>query len=45
MSEAKQTYLEQIDRIIKEIKYGTVTIIIQDGQIIQIAKTEKIRLK
>lgn len=31
--------------IIKSIKYGSVTILIQDGQVIQIDKNEKLRLK
>jgi hypothetical protein len=30
---------------IKDIKYGSVTIIIQDGRIVQIEKNEKVRLR
>ena len=45
MSEKREGYLEQIDRLIKEVKYGTVTVVIQDGKVIQIDKTEKYRLK
>lgn len=30
---------------LRSIRYGTVTLVIQDGQIIQIDKNEKIRLK
>lgn len=30
---------------LKEIRFGTVTLVIQDGQVIQIDKNEKIRLK
>lgn len=40
----KGSYLEIIDRLIKETKYGTVTVIIQDGKVIQVEKTDKIRL-
>ena len=40
----KDNYLEIIDRLIRETKYGTVTAIIQDGKVIQVEKTDKIRL-
>ena len=30
---------------LRSIRFGTVTLVIQDGQIIQIDKNEKIRLK
>lgn len=41
----KSSYLETIDRLIRETKYGSVTVIIQDGKVIQIEKTDKIRLQ
>ena len=44
-NEKKETYLEIIDRLIRETKYGTVTVIIQDGKVIQVEKTDKIRLQ
>jgi len=31
--------------MIKELKYGSVTIIVQDSKVIQIEKNEKIRVK
>ena len=40
----EDSYKEIFD-IVSSIKYGSVTIIIQDGKIIQIDKNEKIRLK
>lgn len=30
---------------LREIRFGTVTLVIQDGKVIQIDKNEKIRLK
>jgi hypothetical protein len=36
--------LEEIQEAVKSIRYGVVQLIIQDGRIIQIDKTEKIRL-
>lgn len=37
--------LQTIADMLKDIKYGSVNIIVQDGKIIQIDKTEKIRMK
>lgn len=45
MPQDGKNYLEMIEKLVKEIKFGTVTIIVQDGKVIQIDKTEKIRLK
>lgn len=41
----KESYLDMIDSLIKDMKYGTITVIVQDGKVIQIDKTDKIRLK
>ena len=41
----KESYLEIIESLIREMKYGTITVIVQDGKVIQIDKTDKIRLK
>lgn len=35
---------ELVNELIKEVKYGNITLIIQDGKVIQIDKTEKVRL-
>ncbi|MFT8349881.1 DUF2292 domain-containing protein [Clostridium saccharoperbutylacetonicum] len=37
--------LKEILKMIEKIKYGSVTLIIQDGVIIQVDKNEKIRMK
>ena len=37
--------LMEVGKIVSQIKYGSVTLIIQDGLLIQIEKNEKIRLK
>lgn len=39
-----QDCLGEVKRIMSDVKYGSVTLIIQDGKVIQIDKTEKIRL-
>lgn len=36
---------EKIRAALREIRFGTVTLVIQDGKVIQIDKNEKIRLK
>lgn len=34
---------EKLDRYIKEIRFGSVVVVIQDGKIVQIEKNEKER--
>jgi hypothetical protein len=34
----------RIRDVLKEIRYGTLTLVVQDGKVIQIDKNEKIRL-
>lgn len=36
---------KKIREALTSIRFGTVTLVIQDGQVIQIDKSEKIRLK
>lgn len=49
MTKAKENNLEEtlekIKSTVASIKYGTVTLVIQDGHVVQIEKNEKIRLK
>ena len=40
----KQEDLEKIAELIETVKYGTVTIVIQDGKIVQLEKHEKLRV-
>lgn len=37
--------LGQVQRALKGLRYGTVTIIVQDGVVVQIDRTEKTRLR
>lgn len=39
------SHLQTIANMIKDIQYGNVNIIVQDGKIVQMDKTEKIRIK
>lgn len=36
--------LEKIKEFIEEIRFGSVTVIVQDGKVVQIEKHEKVRL-
>jgi hypothetical protein len=36
--------LKQLIEILSSLKFGSVTLIVQDGRIVQIEKNEKIRL-
>lgn len=35
----------KIEELLKNIKYGSITLVVQDGKVIQIEKNEKHRLK
>lgn len=37
--------LKKIIELLETIQYGSITVIIQDGNILQIEKNEKIRMK
>lgn len=39
-----EEYIKTVQKLVEEVKFGNVTLIIQDGKVIQIDKTEKIRL-
>lgn len=36
---------EALEKMLKDMKYGSITLIIQDGKVIQIDKTEKVRFR
>lgn len=38
-------YQEILVKLLKDLQYGSINIIVQDGKIIQIDKTEKVRIK
>lgn len=39
-----EIYLQEVKRIIGEIQYGSVTLVVQDGKIVQLERQEKVRL-
>ncbi|CAM3878234.1 DUF2292 domain-containing protein [Bacillus cereus] len=36
---------EKIQTMLADMKYGSITIVVQDGKVIQLEKSEKVRLK
>ncbi len=38
-------YLKEVEKLVDEVEFGKVTLIIQDGKVIQIDKTEKHRIQ
>lgn len=45
LSDKSDHPLAEIENAIRSIRYGSVHIIIQDGLVVQIDKTEKLRLR
>ena len=42
--ESQEQWKPKIEELLKNMKYGNITIIVQDGKIIQIDNTEKHRI-
>ena len=43
--ENDSAHLEMIQKLIQSIQYGTVSVIVQDGKVVQIEKNEKYRIR
>lgn len=43
-SQEQPQWQDKIEELLQNMKYGNITIIVQDGKIIQIDKTEKHRI-
>ena len=41
----EDNYLDIIKNFVDEIKFGTITVFVQDGKVIQIEKNEKYRIR
>lgn len=37
--------MEEIERMLEKVKFGSITLVIQDGKVVQIEKNEKVRLQ
>ena len=43
--ESKDDVVKEILKLVEQIQFGSITIIVQGGKIMQVEKNEKIRLK
>jgi hypothetical protein len=43
--ERSRDALDRIDAALRGLRYGTVTAVVQDGVVVQVERTEKIRLE
>ena len=43
--EKERSYLRMVERMVEEVRYGTISIVVQDGKVIQIEQNKKIRLR
>lgn len=45
IEKAENEYLRIVQQMVEEIKYGTISIVVQDGKVVQIEQNKKIRLR
>ncbi|MCF6137523.1 YezD family protein [Pseudalkalibacillus berkeleyi] len=43
--EALQAIVPRLNKMLESMDFGSVTLVVQDGKVIQIEKNEKVRLK
>ncbi|WP_096201145.1 YezD family protein [Bacillus sp. FJAT-45350] len=41
----EEKMFDKLKDLLKNLKYGSITLVVQDGKVIQIEKNEKVRLK
>ncbi len=41
----EESYLVTVKKLVEEIKFGTISIVVQDGKVVQIEQNKKIRMK
>lgn len=45
LQKEEKDYLRIVKQMVEEIKFGTISIVVQDGKVVQIEQNKKIRLK
>jgi hypothetical protein len=43
--ETFEEVVENVKSMLKTMKYGSITVVVQDGKVVQLEKNEKVRLK
>lgn len=44
-SNQNKVIFDQLKQMLQDMKYGSITLVVQDGKVIQLEKVEKVRLK
>lgn len=44
-TETSQEYIKVVEKLVSDLDFGQVTIVVQDGKVIQVEQNRKIRLK
>lgn len=44
-ADEKEELIAHLEKMMETLKYGSITLVVQDGKIVQIEKNEKVRLK
>jgi hypothetical protein len=44
-TQQNENFFEQLKAMLQDMKYGSITLVVQDGKVIQLEKVEKVRLK
>lgn len=44
-TEEKEELYNVLENMLKTLKFGSITLVVQDGRIVQIEKNEKVRLQ
>ncbi|HSH25106.1 MAG TPA: YezD family protein [Massilibacterium sp.] len=45
MKENRQEVYLAVEKMLDSLRFGTITLVVQDGKVIQIEKNEKVRIK
>jgi hypothetical protein len=40
-----QEVINQLEQMLENLKFGSITLVVQDGKVVQIEKNEKVRLQ
>lgn len=44
-ADEKEELFTHLEKMLETLKYGSITLVVQDGKIVQIDKNEKVRLQ
>nr|WP_268875989.1 YezD family protein [Neobacillus soli] len=44
-ADEREQLIDHLEKMMASLKYGSITLVIQDGKVVQIEKNEKVRLQ